>query len=180
MTIWLVLQRAFAGWRMILRGESGWQENFRLSTPGLATALALFYVFAFLTVVLASFQVGVPTLQGFFDIMLVQSFWLVALLAGLYGTRFALRSTGSPLPVLVPGIYAMIAYLVLGSLLSLLFNILLPLLWLGLAFLLYRLGRMAGGWTMGVSAAFALLTVVLLVGLPMTLYMLATTFAPIA
>lgn len=180
MKIWQVTQGAFSGWLMILRGESGWQDHFRLTAPGLATALILFYVFAFLAVVLASLQMGVPTLEGFLDIMLVQSLWLVALLIGLYGTRFAVRSSGSLLPVLIPGIYALIAYLVLGSLLSLVLGALLPLLWLGLAFLFYRLGRMAGGWTIGVSAAFALLTVLLLVGLPMTLYMLATTFAPAA
>lgn len=180
MKIWQALQQAFSGWRMILRGEAGWDAHFRLTTPGLATALVLFYVFAFLAVVLASLEVGVPTLGGFLDIMVVQSLWLVALLIGLYGTRFAVKSGGSPLPILIPGIYAMIAYLVLGSLISLTIGLLLPLLWLGLAFMLYRLGRVAGQWTMGVSAAFALLSVVLLVGLPMTLYMLATTFAPIA
>jgi len=180
MKIWQALRQAGAGWRMILRGEAGWQEHFRLSMAGLFTALVLFYAFAFLAVVLASLQVGVPTLGGFLDIMVVQSLWLGALLIGVYGTRFALKDTNSALPLLVPGIYAMIAYLVLGSLVSLVFGILLPLLWLGLAWMFFRLGRVAGGWTIGVSAAFSLLTVVLLVGLPMTLYMLATTFTPIA
>ena len=173
MKTWQNLQEAFSGWWMILRGEAGWEEHFRLTSAGLVTALVLFYVFAFLAVVLASFEVGVPTLVGFLDIMVVQSLWLVALLAGLYATRFAVRSSGSPLPVLVPGIYALIAYLVLGSLVSLILGPALPLLWVGLVYLLFRLGRMAGGWTTGVSAAFAFLSVVLLVGLPMSLYMLS-------
>lgn len=179
MKIWQNLQQAFAGWLMILRGEDGWRDQFRLTVPGLVTALVLFYVFSFLAVVLASLQAGVPTLGGFLDIMVIRSLLLVALLIGVFVTRNFLKSSGSALPMLIPGIYALIAYLVLGSLVSLLLDLLLPLLWLGLAYMLYRLGRVAGHWTIGVSTAFALLTLVLLVGLPMTLYMLATTFAPI-
>lgn len=180
MKIWQILREAFAGWLLILRGETGWENHFRLNAPGLATALALYYVFAFLAVMLASFQVGVPTLGGFLDIMVVQSLWLLALLIGVFVTRNFLKAEGSSFGLLVPGIYALIVYLVLGSLVSLTFGLLLPLLWIGLVWMLYRLGRVAAGWTIGVSAAFALLSVVLLVGLPMSLYMLATTFAPIA
>ncbi|WIY53336.1 hypothetical protein O9Z70_02020 [Devosia sp. YIM 151766] len=180
MKSWQNLQQAVVGWRMILRGEAGWQEQFRLTAPGLAMALVLFYVFAFLAVLLASFEVGVPTLGGFVEIMLIQSLWLIALLIGIFGARFVMRGGNALLPVLIPGIYAMIAYLILGSLLSLILGILLPLLWAALAFLLYRLGRVAADWNPAGSATFALLTVVLLVGMPMTLYMLATSFLPAA
>jgi len=166
------LRQSVYGWIMILRNEAGWQERFRFTGAGLVTALVLFYLFAFLSVVLASLDVGVPTLQGLFDIMLIQSLWLVALLAGAFGTRFALRETGAVLPILVPGIYGLIYYLVLGTLISFAFGVLLPILWLGLGWLLFCLGRRGGGWTIGVSAAFAVLTVVLLVGTPLTLYML--------
>ncbi len=180
MKIWQNLQQAFLGWQMILRREGNWQDQFRISAAGLVNALVLFYVFAFLAVVLASLRFDVPTLSGFLDIMVVQSLWLVALLIGVFGTRFVMKQSGSALSVLIPGIYALIAYLAVGSLVSLILGVLLPLLWLALVYMLYRLGRAAGPWSRGVSAAFALLTVVLLVGLPMTLYMLATTFAPIA
>jgi hypothetical protein len=169
MKIWQNLQQAFLGWQMILRREGNWQEQFRISAAGLVNAL-----------VLASLRFDVPTLSGFLDIMVVQSLWLVALLIGVFGTRFVMKQAGSALSVLIPGIYALIAYLAVGSLVSLILGVLLPLLWLALIYMLYRLGRAAGPWSRGVSAAFALLTVVLLVGLPMTLYMLATTFAPIA
>ncbi|ODT71950.1 MAG: hypothetical protein ABS75_05580 [Pelagibacterium sp. SCN 63-23] len=180
MKIWQILQQAFVGWMMILRGEAGWESRFRLTMPGLATALVMFYVFACLAIVLASFRVGVPTLGGFLDVMVVQSLWLVALLLGIFVTRNFLKDKGSPLPLLIPAIYALIAYLVLGALVSMTIGILLPLLWIGLAFMFFRLARIASAWTIGVSAAFAALTLVLLVGLPMTLYMLATTFSPIA
>lgn len=180
MKLWLTLRDAVLGWIGIVRGEADWAGHFRLTAPGLVSALGLFYIFAFLAVVLASLQVGVPTLQGFLDIILLQSLWLVALLIGLFGTRFAVQDKGPILPVLVPAIYALIIYLVAGTLLSLILGLLLPLLWLGLAYMLFRLGRIAGLWTVGVSAAYAVLTVLLLVGLPMTLYMLSAQAVPAA
>ena len=81
---------------MILRNEAGWEQRFRLTGPGLATALVLFYLFAFLAVVLASLDVGVPTLMGLVGIMLYQSLWLAALLIGIFGTRFAVMSRIGP------------------------------------------------------------------------------------
>ncbi|ODT73247.1 MAG: hypothetical protein ABS75_00785 [Pelagibacterium sp. SCN 63-23] len=180
MRIFAALRRAFEGWILIAKGEPGWQERFRFSPAGLATALVLFYLFAFLAVVIASLEAGVPTLQGLFDIMLIQSLWLLALAAGIFGTRAALRDHRPPLVLVVPGIYVLVFYLVAGTLVSLTIGLLLPLLWLALVFLLYRLGRAATQWTPGVSAAFALLTVVLLVGLPMTLYMLTAPTLPAA
>lgn len=177
MKLWLALREAFVGWRLILRGDADWRASFKLTLPGLLTALALFYLFAFVAVFIASLDVGVPTLEGFFNVMLMQSLWLVALLGGIYGTRLAVPTDAPLLELLVPGMYAFIAYLVIGTLVSLAMGPLLPILWIGLAYLLYRLGRAAGGWTVGVSAAFGMLTVVLLVGLPMTLYMLATSLA---
>ena len=172
MKIIQALRQAVYGWIMILRNEAGWEQRFRLTGPGLATALVLFYLFAFLAVVLASLDVGVPTLMGLVGIMLYQFFWLAALLIGIFGTRFALRDQRPALPLLVPGVYALIFYLILGALVSLAIGFLLPLLWLGLAYMLYRLGRMAGGWTVGVSTAFAVLTVLLLVGTPIALYIM--------
>jgi len=172
MKIISALRQSVYGWIMILRNEAGWQARFRFTVAGLITALVLFYLFAFLAVVLTSLEMGVPTPQGLFDIMLIQSLWLLALVVGIYGTRLALRETVPILPLLVPGIYALIYYLILGTLISLILGMLLPLLWVGLGWLLFCLGRRAGNWTLGVAAAFAVLTVVLLVGTPLTLYML--------
>jgi hypothetical protein len=172
MKLWANLRDAWDGWLKILRSEAGWEAHFRLSTAGLVSALVLFYLFAFFAVMLASLQVGVPTLVGFINTMLVQSLWILALLAGILGTRYAVRTRTPVLLLLVPSLFALIAYLVLGTLVALVAGAALPILWLGLAYMLFRLGRVGGGWTLGVSAAFAVLTIVLLVGLPLTLYML--------
>jgi hypothetical protein len=172
MNIFKALQQAVYGWIMILRGEADWQARFRLSLPGLTTALVLFYLFAFLTVVIGSLDYGVPTVQEFVATIVLQSLFLLALVVGLFGTRFAVRDSGPILPILVPGIYALVFYLVLGALVSLTLGPLFPVLWLALIWLLFRLGRAAGGWSIGVAAAFAVLTVLLLVVTPYALYIM--------
>ena len=166
------LQQSVEGWVSILRGEAGWQERFRLSWAGLATAVVLFYLFAFLGVVLASFSYEVPTLTEFVATMVIQSLYLLALVIGVFGTRSVVKDKALVLPVLIPGVYALVYYLILGALISLVFGPLLPVLWMGLLYMFFRLGRAGGGWTIGVSAAFAVLTVLLLVGTPIALYMM--------
>jgi hypothetical protein len=171
------LRDAINGWVAILRDQPDWANHFRLSAAGLATAVVLFYLFAFLAIVIGSMAFGVPTPAGLVAAMLGQSLFLVALVVAVFATRSMLRDR-EPVPtLLVPGVYALVAYLALGTLITLLFAPLLPLLWLAMAWLLYRLGRVAAGWPLGVAAAFGILSVVLLVGIPATLYML---FSPLA
>lgn len=172
MKIWAALSDAFSGWLMLARGDAGWQARFALTPAGLATALVLFVFFALLSIALASIGVNLPTMEGFFAGLLVQGLSLVALLVGVFGTRRAVPVETPVLDSMVPGVYALVFYLVLGTLLSLLGGLALLVLWALLGFLLYRLGRMAAGWSIGVSIAFAVLTMALLVGMPMTLYML--------
>lgn len=178
MKIISALRQSVYGWIMILRNEAGWQERFRLTMPGLTTGLVLFYLFAFLAVVLGSFNFGVPTLGEFVATLVFQSLFLIAPLIGIYGTRYALRDRGAVLPLLVPAIYALTYYIGLGALLSLTIPFLLPLVWLGLLFMFFRLGRLASGWSIGVSAAFAVLTVVLLAGTPIALYIMPAPVPP--
>ena len=172
MKIWAALKDALAGWIAIVRGEADWARHFALTAAGLTTALVLFVLFALLSVALASANVGMPSFMGLVIAILVQSLSILALLGGIHFTRKMVPGKTPMLALLVPGIYALIAYLILGTVLSLIAGPVLILLWVGLAFLLYCLGRRAGGWTIGVAAAFAALTMVLLVGMPMTLYML--------
>lgn len=172
MNIIKALRQSIYGWIMILKGETNWQARFRFTSAGLMAALVLFYLCAFLAMVLGSLSYGVPQLFDFVASMALQSLFLVALVIGLFATRFAIRDQKPVLPVLVPGIYALIYYLILGALLNLTVGMLLPLLWLGLLYMFYRLGRAASGWTIGVSAAFAVLTVLLLVGTPIALYIM--------
>jgi len=172
MKIWAALSEALKGWIGIIRGEAGWERHFSLSLPGLVTALVIFVFFALLSVAIASANVGMPSLEGALAALFVQSLSILALLAGVLLTRRAVPSEAPLLRLLVPGLYALIAYLIAGTLVSLVAGVLLMALWACLAFLFFCLGRRAGNWTRGVSAGFAVLTMVLLVGMPVTLYML--------
>jgi len=171
MKIWIALKEALAGWISMIRGDADWRRHFTISAAGLTTALVLFLFFALLSIALASANVGMPNLFGLIIALVVQSLSIVALLLGIHVTRRMVPGDAQVMPMLVPGIYALIAYLVVGTILSLLAGPVLILLWIGLAFLLFHLGWRAGGWNIGVSAAFAVLTMVLLVGMPVTLYM---------
>jgi uncharacterized membrane protein (UPF0136 family) len=171
MKIWAALKNALAGWIAIIRGDADWQRHFSISAAGLATALVLFLVFAVLSIALATADVGIPSLFGLIIALLVQSLSIVALLASIFITRKLVPVPVQTLGLLVPGVYALIAYLIVGTILSLIAGPVLVLLWLGLAYLLFCLGWRTEGWNIGVAAAFAVLTMVLLVGMPVTLYM---------
>ncbi|SFV36539.1 hypothetical protein SAMN05216456_2525 [Devosia crocina] len=177
MKIFAALRQAGLGWIALIRNDVDWARHFALSLPGLVTALALFAFFALLSVALASAELGLPPLSGLLIALLVQSLSILALAIGILVTRRMVPGQGAFLALFVPGVYALIAYLIAGTILSLIAGPVLILLWAGLAFLLFCLARRAGGYSIGVSAAFAALTMVLLVGMPVTLYML---FGPVA
>lgn len=172
MKLWAALSHAWRGWSLLLRADSGWREHFSLTPPGLATALLVFLLVAFLSVAFASMGVGMPSLLGIVSALVVQGLSVFSLWLAVHLTR---RFLGAQVPlttVLVPGIYALVGYVVAGTLLSLIGGPALLVVWLALGYLLYRLARTAAGWTRGVSVAFAVLTVALLVGMPVSLYML--------
>ena len=172
MKLWAALARAWRGWALLLRGDPRWSEHFALTAPGLATALFLFLFFAFLFIAFASMGIGMPSMAGIASALLVQGLSILALLLAIHLTKRFLRSEAALTTLLVPGIYALIGYLVAGTVMSLIGPLGLLPVWLALGFLLYRLARVAAGWSAGVSVAFAVLTITLLVGMPMSLYML--------
>jgi hypothetical protein len=172
MKLWAALRDAFLGWVDIVRLRPGWENRFAFSYGALAKALVIFFLFAFLAIAMGSVQVGMPSLNGLVTNLLVQAMGLLALLLGVVVTRLAVKSDVPMLRVLVPGIYGMMLYLIAGSILAAVSTETVPLVLLGLVFMLYSLGRAAGLWSIGVSIAFAVLTIVLLVGMPLTLYML--------
>jgi len=166
------LRGAVLGWRAILAGREEWRTQFSLTGPGLATALVLYFLLAFLIFLAGAGAAAlhpVNVVMGLF----VFGLYVAALAISAFATRAILRWQGAVLDLLVPGTYAMMLFLLLGALLAPLGPSSLALALAAIAFLVFRLGQVAGGWSVGISAAFAVLTVVLLVALPMTLYMLA-------
>jgi hypothetical protein len=177
MKIWTALRNASMGWVMLLRGEDGWRECFTFTVPGLVTALIIFVFTTFLAVAITSASIGMPSLIGVVAAMFVLALPLTSLVVVLLGTRMALGSKEPALAVMVPGTYALTAFLLAEGLLAMLGGPVVMLAWLGLAYMLYQLARAATGWTLAISVGFAVLTVVLLVAMRLALYMLSTTAA---
>lgn len=174
MKLWLAMRNAVRGWVEIVRNQDGWREQFSLSGAGLGTALAIYFFFAFVAIGYGSLGSGMPSGLGIVVNLLVQGLSISALLIAVYLARIILQLDRPVLEMLVPGIYALVFYLIAGTIVAAIGIQMITLALLGVGYLFYRLGRVAGSWPIGVSVAFAVLTVALLVGLPMTLYMLAT------
>ncbi|WEK03542.1 MAG: hypothetical protein P0Y65_15260 [Candidatus Devosia phytovorans] len=174
MRIWRLASEAYAGWLMILRGEAGWRERFSLNAAGLLSGLVIFFFAAFLAIALGSIVLAMPDVFGVLDLLLVHAIWVLAFWATIKATKMALKDEVATLDLLVPGIYLLVGYLVVGSVLNLILAPLVQLLTLLLAWPIYRLGRMATEWNKGITAAFAAATVLLLVAVPQALYMLSS------
>jgi hypothetical protein len=170
--LWSAVSGAVLGWRAILRGDDTWRSHFRLTGAGFATALVIFLFVAFLIVAMASASFGMPHFIGVLAAMLVLAIPLIALELSLLATRALLRSDQPLLPILVPGLYAATAFLLIEGLLAMIGGPIVMLSWAAFGYLVYRLARAATGWNLGVSAGFAVLTVLLLVALRVSLYML--------
>lgn len=179
MKLWSVLSRAAIGWMMLLRGEEGWREQFRLSAAGFATALAIFGCVIFLIVMTIAIGTDLPGIVAIIASMLALALPLVAILAALYGTHRSMRGTESLLPVLVPGTYALTAFILVEGVLAIVFaGPLVMLSWLALGYLLYRLARAATGWPTSLALGFAVLSILLLVVMRQALYMLSSIAGP--
>lgn len=172
MRILRAISGALAGWRAILLGEADWARHFLMTGAGLATALVLYFLVAFL-VLLAGAGGSVLSVANAATGLLFFSLYVGALAVSVYATKAMVGWRRPVLDLLVPGIYAMIAFLIAGTLVAPLGPAVGLIVLFAMALLIFRLGQIAGGWSIGISAAFAVLTAVLLVAIPVTLYMLA-------
>jgi hypothetical protein len=173
MTIWSALSKAYTGWMMILRGEPGWRAQFSLTWPGLVTSLAIFLFCAFLAIAAASTYQGMPGLVGVMDALLAQALWIVAVWISVRLNARILKSDISTRAMMIPAIYLLIFYLLAGAIINLIMPLAVLVLTAGLAYPFYRLGRVVADWPVANALIFAVLTVVLLVGIPLTLYILS-------
>jgi hypothetical protein len=173
MRIFTALRGAVLGWRAILAGDADWERHFDLTRGGFFAAFVIYLLFAFLALLLGG---GTSALNPANIVigLTVLALYVAALAISIYLTRAVLQWRQPGLVLLVPGTYAMIAYLVLGALTALVGGPLLLAALLVAGALMFRLARVAAHWNFGISAAFAVFTCVLLVAMPMTLYMLAS------
>jgi hypothetical protein len=163
---------AAAGWRDLLRRRPGWQGRFDLSRQGLKVAGGLYLVAVVLNVALQMILAGQITPLQLVANLAINLLPLLGLGLGVAITVLALRQRGALYPLLVPATFALAFALLIGMPLSLIELPIGPLLLIGLAYLLVRLGQAACGFGLRTSIAFAALCLVLLVALPAILYML--------
>jgi hypothetical protein len=175
MKLWAAITQAMLGWILIVRGKAGWQEHFRLSGPGLVTALLIFALAAFVALIFASMSIGLPSLPGVLAGMVVLSLPVIAFMLALFGTRMVLKTDEPVLPLIVPAIYVLTAFLLIEGLLAMLGGPIVMLAWVALSFALFCLARVATRWNVGVAFCFAVFSVVLLVALRLALYMLSSS-----
>ena len=173
MKIWAAVSDAMAGWMLILGGETGWRERFALTWPGLATSVVIFLCCAFLAIAMASTAQGMPGISGIIDALLAQASWIVAVLISVRLTAAILKSNTPVIDMLVPATYLLVGYLLVGAMLNLVAPMALLVLTASLGYPFYRLGRVVADWPAANALVFAVLTLVLLVGIPLAFYMLS-------
>ena len=175
MKIWAAISNAATGWVMLLRGQAGWRDYFKRTAAGLATALVLFIFITFLAVIMVAIGTDIPGLFAIIAGMVALSLPLIAMAMVLAGTRMAMAVAPPTYDMLVPGTYALMAFIVVeGVLASLIGGPIVLLSWLVLGYLLYRLAQAAADWPMPIATGFAVLTVLLLVAMRRALYMLSS------
>jgi hypothetical protein len=175
----LILRRllaAIAGWRAVILGEGGWSGHFLLSRRGLVEALIVFSLFG----VLFSFalQSGNPHPLSLLVSLGALLLYPAGLAIAAWVSASFLRGGVGMLGLMVPGTYALILFVAFGTLAAFTAPVLLAVGFIVNAILMTRLGQAAGGMSLLTGAAFAALVTVLLVGLPISLYMLASFELP--
>lgn len=168
------LRDAAIGWVDLVGNRPG-GERFNASRAGLVTMLGWYLVVVLLTLVVQS-AVRYGSLPHYADALASIAFNLLPMLAIMLVTwltaRF-LRPAAGVLGLLVPAGYALLFILAIGLPLSLIRSGMFSAGLQGvLGYMLYRLGRTTGKFSIGVSAGFAVLNVLLLVATPIGLYML--------
>lgn len=163
---------AARGWAGIVSGRENARECFTLNSAGIVVALATYALIVAGVVGLQALefpgQSPLSLLSGaVFNMLPIAGLALIAL-----PTAMLLPPRDGPAELLVPGIYLLAATLVLGVSLSYL-DAKIGAALLGVTvFLLFRLARRIAGYGIGPAVAYAVLTGLVLVALPISVYML--------
>lgn len=174
------LGNAAIGWLDLVGNRPNAREKFSLTRAGLVTMLGWYFAIVVL-VRLVQQAVLFGTLPGGEALVVTIAYnalpllvlWLMAL-----GTVQFLRPELGVLPLLVPAGYALTFVVIVGLPVSLFSSSASAVLQGILGYMLFRLGREIGGFSLGVAIGFAVLTILLLVAIPVGLYMLLVPEIP--
>ena len=165
------LWRAIIGWLDLLTARAGAAEKFNLSGLGLVNAAGCYFAVVLALIVIESSLSGFPgwatvVLSLVANAVQLGTIWLV-----IWITARALKAPG--IAMAVPSTYAMAFILALSLPLAYVAgpNILTATLGV-IGFMLFRVAREIGKLRIGISAAFAILSIAALVAVRVGLYML--------
>lgn len=173
------VKQAALGWLDLIAGRPSGAERFDASPRGLVHAAAFYFLMVLLTIAVLGLASTLPSYPQLFVSVVVNALPLLAVALVIALTTRLLRPGVPVVAMLVPATYAMAFLLLVGLPLSLVFGDLFANAMLGaLGYLLYREARDIAHLNMGISIAFAVLTVAVLVALPIGLYMVSTPAIP--
>ena len=172
MTVLDQFRDAAIGWYALALHRPGWQGRFVATQAGLLVALGGYFAAVILAILIQGLSIGAPGILELIGAIGINALPLLGIVAALYGTRLMLPLKAPVLAMLVPAIHAVTLLLVAGYVLSMILGGLATLLLGLLGYLLYRGGKEILGLGFAFALSYAALSVVLLVALPASLYML--------
>jgi len=167
------LWRAIIGWLDLLTARPGASDRFNPTAPGLVNATGCLFAVVLLLIVVESTLSGFPGWTTVLLSLVANALQLGAIWAVIWLTARLFRA--SAVAMAVPSTYA----------LAFVIGVSLPLAYLGgsnaltatlgvIGFMQFRVAREVGKLRFGISAAFAILSIVALVAIRVGLYMLTT------
>lgn len=167
------LTLSFRGWAEIFAGKPSAGANFRTDVAGLAAAAAALLVAVLLSLAAQSVVIGMPGWPQIAFGLLGQAITVALLGVVVAQTLKFLQVRVVPNALLVPVLYALAYVFVLSIPLTLIGPNAALIAIFGLALMIWRAGTVLAGMRNGVSIAFAMLCVIVLVVVPNALYMLS-------
>ena len=169
------IKDAAIGWLDLLGGRGDAASRFNPTRGGLLVMLGTYLVLVIVTRFIQALALfgALPGIADLVVTLIINSLPLLAIYVVIYLTVQLLRPAAGLLGLFVPAGYGLSLILAIGLPLSLIGGGIFSAAMQGIfGYMLYRLGRDIAKFPIGISAAFAILTVVLLVAIPIGLYML--------
>ena len=163
---------AGVGWFALIARQPGWRERFVLTREGLFAALGGYFAIVVVAILVQGIFAGVPSIVDLAVGIAVNGLPLVGTTVALWVTILTLRLKTPIIEMLVPVVHALTFVLIAGVILAFTGGPLATALLGMLGYMLYRAGREILGLNIALAIAYAALSIVMLVALPMSLYML--------
>ena len=169
---------AAAGWYKLVMRQPGWRERFVLTRHGLFVALGGYFGVVVLALLIQGALARTASFSALGLSLLANTMPLAGIILALLVTVTFLRLKVPVIDMMVPAVHALTFLLLGGFVLAIVGGILAPVLLALLAYMIYRGGREILGLSVAFSLAYMALSILLLVALPMSLYMLVAPGLP--